>query len=238
MSNIDNYIEKRSYEELVEASDPTGAYDNVVSTIRSDKMRYGRYSDSKLYQGKFEYYQVEGATLRNNLESNKSLLSNLKKKVDEARNSVDEINEKINELKEKPSLTTTQNKELKDLTMKVYNLEKAIPEYIDEICELEQVVVYDKDKFEKYQWKEYIARGEYFRLSRAHSEYFKTNDLEYLRKAVHMICTYSDKLRYGSKYIAPYKGHPLKEKDSPFSPEETARMNYNAEHVDWFDDDC
>ena len=236
MSNIDNYIEKRSYEELVEASEPTGAYDNIVSTIRSDKMRNGRYSESKLYQGKFEYYAVEGAVLRNNYENNKSLISNLKKKVDEARNSIDEMNEKIDKLKGKASLNSTENKELKDYTMKISKFEKAIPEYIEEICELEQIVVSDKDKLEKYQWNEYIARGENNRLSRAHSDYFKNNDLEYLRKAVHMTCTYSDKLRYGSNYIAPYKGHLLKEKDSPFSPEITARMNHNAEHVDWFDD--
>jgi predicted RNase H-like nuclease (RuvC/YqgF family) len=236
MSNIDNYIEKRSYEELVEASVPTGAYDSVVFTIRSDKMRNGRYSESKLYQGKFEYYAVEGAVLRNNFENNKSLISNLKKKVDEARDSIDEMNKKIDKLKEKASLNNTENKELKDYTTKIPKLEKAIPEYIEEICELEQIIVSDKDKLDKYQWNEYIARGEYNRLSRAHSDYFKTNDLEYLCKAVHMICSYSDKLRYGNKYIAPYKGYLLKEKDSPFSPEITARMNHNAEHVDWFDD--
>ena len=54
MFNTNNYIDNRSYEDLVESSSPTGAYDSIVFTIRSDKNKNSRYSESKLYQGKFE----------------------------------------------------------------------------------------------------------------------------------------------------------------------------------------
>jgi predicted RNase H-like nuclease (RuvC/YqgF family) len=236
MSNIDNYIDNRSYEELVEASSPTGAYDNIVSTIRYDRNRNSRYSESKLYQGKFEFYEVEGTILRNNFENSKKDLSDIKIKIDQSRDNLDELNEKVAKLKSKSSLTESEKKEIKILTTKISNLEEFISNSIDVIPYLESIIEVNKDKLEKFQWKEYIARSEYYGIRRAHEEYFKTNDLEYLRKAVHMTCSYFDKLRYGSKYIAPYKGHLLNESESPFSPEQTYRMNYSAEHTNWFDD--
>jgi len=236
MFNTNNYIDNRSYEELVEASNPTGAYDNIVFIIRSDRNRNSRYSESKLYQGKFEYYEVEGAILKKNYENSKKDLSDIKIKIDQSRDNLEEANEKVIGLKSKSSLTESEKKEIKILSEKISKLDDAISKYIDDIPYIESIIEVDKDKLEKYQWNEFIARSEYFRLCRAHKEYFQTNDLEYLRKAVHMICSYSDKLRHGSKYIAPYKGHLLKESESPFSPEQTNRMNYSAEHTDWLND--
>jgi len=228
-----NYIDNRSYEELVETSTPTGAYDNIVYMIRADKKRNGEY---KLYKGAFEYYELDSAILKNNLERNERYLIDLKKKIDESRNSLDVANEKITKLKNKGSLTESEKKEIKILTIKISNLEENISEGIDEIPILESTIVSDKDEIEKFKWKEYVARYEYYGLRRAHDEYFKSNNLDYLRKAVHMICSYSDKLRYGNSYVAPYKGHILKQSDSPFSPEQTHRMNYSAEYSDWLND--
>jgi hypothetical protein len=236
MFNTNNYIDNRSYEELVEASSPTGAYDNIVFTIRSDKNKNSRYSESKLYQGKFEYYEVEGAILKINFENSKKDLSDIKIKIDQSRDNLDEANKKNIGLKSKSSLTESEKKEIKILTTKISNLEDFISSSIDDIPYIESIIEVNKDKLEKYQWNEFIARDEYYGLRRAHKEYFQTNDLEYLRKAVHMTCSYSDKLRYGSKYIAPYKDHLLNESESPFSPEQTYRMNYSAQHTNWFDD--
>ena len=228
--SINNY----SYEERVKTSIPTGAYDNIVYMIRADKKKNGEY---KLYKDKFEYYEVDGIILKNNLERNEKNLIDLKKKIDESRDSLDKAVEKNIELKKRQVLTDIEKKIIKDLTMNISKLEKDISKYIDEIPILESIIVSDKDKYQKYNLEKSFARVEYYNLRRAHNQYFKSNDLDYLRKAVHLTCSYADKLRYGRKYIAPYKGHPLKDDESPFSPEQTYQINYNAEHTDWLNND-
>jgi len=238
-----SYIDRRSYEECLSSADlPTGAYDSLVFMIVSDKKRNGEF---KLYQGKFEYYEIDKAKIKIKLDDNINNMESLKKKVDEYRNYIDESTEKINKIieendkndkNEKKSLNESDKKEIKQLNMYIQKYENQIPDLIEKIRELELIIDKNKKELIDFQHAEYIASNEYYSLKKARNNYFNNNDLDQLRKAVHMSCSNADRLRYGKNYIAPYKGHLLKESESPFSPERTNEMNYNAEYTNWLDD--
>lgn len=197
--------------------------------IDQDMKRQGEF---KLYQGKCEYYEAEKMKLVNNIQTVETQIDSLKSKVDNARETIDKNQEKISEAKKS---TEADKKQIKQMIDQIPKLEKVISENIDEIQELEKDLVTLKKELSDHEWMEICHRHEFYGLSRARNEYFQNHDLEYLRKAVHAVCSYADRLRYGSKYVAPYKGHPLEEKESPFSEDVTARKNLNADYV-WFKD--
>jgi len=191
------------------------------------------YIDNRTYEQLVEDYESEKIKLQNEIKKTETEIETLKSRVDNARDQIDKNTEKISEIKTKSNVTEAEKKEAKLLSDKIPKLEQQISECIDEIAELEPVLKDLTKELEHHEWMEICSRTEFYCLSRARNEYFKTGDIQYLRKAVHSICSYADSLRYGSKYVAPYKGHPLEYDNSPFSEDATDRMNFNSQY-EWF----
>jgi len=213
MSN-NKYIDNRSYEEHVIEAKPTGAYNYKVRDILLDERSHWQ---NKNYTQKWEGYSR--ACQEHELNKQKNDLKSFKEKVDNCRNKIDEFNEKLKESK----MTEIEKNKINKL---IETQSKMIEDYIDEINTLEQSVKINQQKLDHDLYMDWISRCEYYNLGRASREYRQNHDLEYLCKAVHYICSYADKLRYGSKYCAPYFQHPLEMDNSPFSYEVTARMNH------------
>ncbi len=228
-NKVKSYIDTRPFEEFVKDAQPTGAYDGIAFMIDQDMKRQGEF---KLYQGKCEYYEGEKMKLVNNIQTVENEINSIKSRIDKARETIDDNQLKISEAKKS---TEADKKQIKQMIDQIPKLEKIISENIDEIQELEQDLVTLKKELSEHEWMEVCYRHEFYGLSRVRNEYFKSKDLEYLRKGVHAVCSYADQLRYGSKYVAPYKGHPLKESESPFSEDVTARKNYDSNYQ-WFKD--
>jgi hypothetical protein len=228
MTDSKSYINNRSYEQFVDEAVPTGAYDSTVFMIHSDFTNRG---NSKLYEKKYEYYDNTKYMLKGDIEDLEKEIKILKSKIDTNRDLIEEYSNKISKL----SNSDNDKKEIKQLTEKIHKLEHSINDAIDELPDMEASLKDLNKKLSDHEWMEIVGRMEYNSLRRAHTEYFKTQDIHYLRKAVHAICSYGDRLRYGSKYVAPYKGHPLDIMNSPFSEDVTRRMNYNSEY-EWFKD--
>lgn len=254
--SINNYIDNRSYNELVAEAKPTGAYDHVVRNILVDE----RFKwENKYYTRKWEWYSIE--PIKMEIEKLKKELKTLKDKVDTNRNIIDELNPNMDEFSEeyrnedeeefddededfslandinlKKNVKKDNKKEVKSEVKKgelsekeikkmVLKSEKIISDSIDQIKDIENKIKSKEKELNDQTYLEWICRSEYNSLGRATRDYRQTHDLQYLRKAVHSICSYADKLRYGSKYVAPYYKHPLAQEDSPFCKEVTWRMN-------------
>jgi cell division protein FtsB len=227
MTEPKSYIDNRSYEQFVDAAKPTGAYDSKVFMIHSDFQRRGEF---KLYQDKYEYYENEKNIIKSKIETLEKEIKTLKSKIDSNRDLIEEYTNKISQSK-----SDADKKEIKLLTDKIPKLEQSINDAIEELPEMETELKDLNKKLSDHEWMEFAGRSEYYSLYRARNEYFQTKDIEYLRKAVHAICSYADSLRYGSKYVAPYKGNPLDVKTSPFSEDVTLRLNKQSDY-EWFKD--
>jgi len=131
---------------------------------------------------------------------------------------------KDNKKEEKQEIKKGQLSE-KEIKKMILKSEKIISDSIDQIKVVEDKIVTKEKELKDLTYLEWICRSEYNSLGRATRDYRQNHDLEYLRKAVHSICSYADSLRYGSKYVAPYYKHPLAQEDSPFSEEVTWLMN-------------
>jgi hypothetical protein len=226
MTEYKSYIKNCSYEQFVAEAVPTGAYDNVVFMIHSDFNNHGGF---KLYENKYEYYDNTKYMIKGDIEDLEKEINTLKSKIDTNRNFIEEYSNKISKL----SNSDDDKKEIKQLTEKIQKLEHIINDAIEELPDMETNLIDLKKQLSNHEWMEIVGRREYNSLRRARDEYFQTQDIEYLRKAVHAICSYADCLRYGSKYVAPYKDHPLDVMNSPFSVDVTNRMNYNSNYQ-WF----
>jgi hypothetical protein len=141
------------------------------------------------------------------------------------REKIDNTKDRMSELFEKKLENSSDMKILQSTFEKIPEFEEQINEWIQEILYTEDQNLIENEKLHDYNYAEYVGSFEYNGIKRAQYEYKKTHDIEYLRKAVHYVCEHADKLRYGSKYIAPYPGHLLDKSNSPFSLEETEIIN-------------
>lgn len=226
MADSKSYIKDCSFEQFVAETIPTGAYDNIVFTIHSD---FKNQNESKIYEKKYEYYENTKNIMKVNIEDLEKEMNTLKSKIDTNRDFIEEYSNKISKL----SNSDIDKKEIKQLTEKIKKLQQTINDAIEELPEMETNLKDLNNKLTKHEWMEITGQKEYNMLRRARNDYFQTQDIEYLRKSVHAICSYADCMRYGSKYIAPYKDHPLDLMNSPFSVDVTNRMNYNSNYQ-WF----
>ena len=226
MTDYKSYIKNFSYEEFVAEAVPTGAYDKTVFMIHSDFNNHGGF---KLYEKKYEYYDNTKIMIKLKIEALEKEMNTLKSKIDTNRDLIEEYSNNISKL----SNSDNDKKEIKTLTEKIKKFEQIINDAIEELPEIETNLKYLNKKLSNHEWMEITGQKEYNMLRRARDEYFQTQDIQYLRKAVHAICSYADSLRYGSKYVAPYKDHPLDIMNSPFSEDVTKQMNYDSNYQ-WF----
>jgi hypothetical protein len=140
--------------------------------------------------------------------------------------SICRIQKKMQEKDSKISDAEKKNfKILNDMNIK---LDMEVSNLIDMISPIEEKKEVLQNELNDLEYRGMVSKNEYYGLRRAKYDYNKTKDIEYLRKSVHFICAYADKLRYGNNYIAPYLGHPLDANTSPFSSETTYLMNRRA----------
>jgi chromosome segregation ATPase len=215
----------KSYEDYINATEPTGAYENTVHMITVDATR----SDFKLYEQPFEWYEYEDAILTAKVNNTEKKIVSTKTLIDTKRINVDTNTERLEVLlkkeKETGKISKDETNEIKTIKLNNHKLDEQITQLIEELPEIEKQLIIEKDKLDTFTYKKYIAKNEYYSLSRAKKDYRRDHDINYLRKAVHYICSTADRHRYGDKYIAPYPGHPIDENNSPFTPEVTWRMN-------------
>jgi hypothetical protein len=228
-----SYIDNRSYEEHVAEATPTGAYELIVNSIVVDSTR----SDMNLYREPFVWYETELGCLRNLIKNDECEVKKIKMQIDESRGKIDKNIERINNIVKKmqdkeSKVSDTEKKDYKVMNDMNKKLDMDVSNLIDQISIIEQKIITEQNQLFNLEYREMVSKNEYYGLRRAKNEYNKTKDIEYLRKAVHFICAYADKLRYGNNYIAPYLGHPLDLNNSPFSAETTYLMNRRA-YIDY-----
>jgi len=219
---MNSYIDTRSYEEHVLNTEPTGSYEHIIQNILANERSRWEHS---IYNGEYSYYPITKAKIQQNIHENDSLIKSHKDKIDKMREKIDTTKNRMSELIEKKLENSSEMKILQSTFVKIPELEEQINGWIQEILDAEDQILVEKEKLHDYNYAEYVGSFEYNGIKRAQYEYKKNHDLKYLRKAIHYICSHADKLRYGSKYIAPYPGHLLDNSNSPFSPEETDRRN-------------
>jgi hypothetical protein len=219
---MNSYIDTKSYEDHVSEAKPTGGYEQIVQRILANERSDWSHS---IYNSEYSYYPITKAKIEQAIYKNNSIVRSLKEKIDTTRKKIDDTKERVEELIKQQSENSSEMKKLQAIFVKIPELEEQINEWIQEILYAEDQLQVEKEKLHDYNYAEYVGSFEYNGIKRAQYEYKKTHDVEYLRKAVHYICEHADKLRYGSKYIAPYYGHLLDKSNSPFSPEETERRN-------------
>jgi predicted RNase H-like nuclease (RuvC/YqgF family) len=220
--SLKTYIDYRSYEEHVAEAVPTGAYDLKAREILLDGKNNWQLN---YYNKKFVGYENEIYYLEKNISDINDENQKYKLKIDNLREEIDNEN-KSNE-KDSNEKESIEKKSIKNQRLNQINNEK-IEKLIENIYDNDNIIKNIQVKLEKLKYNYSISESEYYNLKRARREYIQTHDLEYLRKAVHYICSYADMLRYGSKYKAPYYNHPLEYKDSPFNIERTNIMNQIA----------
>lgn len=219
---MNSYIDTRSYEEHVLNAEPTGGYEHIVQNILANERSNWNHS---IYIGEYSYYPVTKARIEQAIYKNNLLVKSLKEKIDTTRKKIDDTKERVEELIKQQLENSSEMKKLQIIFAKIPELEEQINEWIQEILDTEDQNLIENEKLHDYNYAEYVGSFEYNSIKRAQYEYKKTHDVEYLRKAIHYVCSHADKLRYGSKYIAPYPGHLLDKSNSPFSLEETERIN-------------
>jgi len=219
---MNSYIDTRSYEEHVLNAEPTGGYEHIVQNVLANERSNWNHST---YSGEYSYYPVTKGRIEQSIYENNSSIKSLKDKIDKIREKIDTTKDRMSELIEKKLENSSDMKIIQSTFAKIPEFEDQINEMIQEILDTEDLNLIENEKLHDYNYSEYVGSFEYNGLKRAQYEYKKSGDLTYLRKAVHYICSHADKLRYGSKYVAPYPGHLLDKSNSIFSPEETDRRN-------------
>jgi hypothetical protein len=219
---MNSYIDTKSYEDHVSEAKPTGGYEHIVQRVLANERSHWSHS---IYTGEYSYYPVTKGRIEYSIHQNNLLIKSLKDKIDKMREKIDNTKDRMSELVEKKLENSSDMKILQSTFEKIPEFEEQINEWIQEILYTEDQNLIENEKLHDYNYAEYVGSFEYNGIKRAQYEYKKTHDIEYLRKAVHYVCEHADKLRYGSKYIAPYPGHLLDKSNSPFSLEETEIIN-------------
>jgi hypothetical protein len=71
---------------------------------------------------------------------------------------------------------------------------------MDQICELENCIKKTKQELKDYELFQYIELNEEAHLRNIRNKFMIDNNLEYLKKAVTWICSFSDRMR-GEPFI-------------------------------------
>jgi len=196
--------------------------------------------------------------LKSEIYYKKERLKSLKETVDKNREQIDKLEKRKEIIKKDPSYLTMCNfkeqlqngkevgKQLMKVSDKTYKemlanventkmLNEEIEECIGEIPYLEELIVKLEKRIPHVELKVYKLNSKDSQINDALRNYKKSKDFEIFRKEMHYIYDLYDKDAFGKDYVAPYKGHLLSYERSPFTREETDRLN-KAAVFDWFAD--
>jgi hypothetical protein len=156
---------------------PIKRYDYIVEDILRDKK----------YNSSLDYY--------NNTTQASSydiLIAKTKMKIDQIQSNIVDSKSYIDKSRE----VIEKNNKKTD----VKELNKKIEESMDQICELENCIKKTKQELKDYELFQYIELNEEAHLRNIRNKFMIDNNLEYLKKAVTWICSYSDRMR-GEPFI-------------------------------------
>lgn len=172
-----------SFEEAVENTVPNGAYNFTVYNILLDQQS-GWKNNS--FVSNETIYDYEVSKTKFDLKNLNNEKLELEKLIDRLRDDIEKnIKTQKNPSKQNP-IKQTQ-----------------IDGHIESIFEINNSIDLLEKDLVKYQKLQNIAIKEIKTLRRLINDYKENNNLKYLEKGVHMICSYSDVLRYGKNYIKP-----------------------------------
>lgn len=205
---------------------PTGAYDSLVSSIKS-RVDSRHYRDKAPSMTELRHLEIKIADLKYNI-------SNIKSLIDSNRKTIDKLTIENSEIEKNPDYHHIMNlkkqidadnskklsKQVLSVNQKIYTkhknnlvqidvLNKDIDENIQVLNLSEISYEICKKQLPEYQLIEYYSMIRDGSIDRAEAIFKKNRDIEELRRLVHHCCESFDKFLYGSEYIAPYKDHLL-----------------------------
>ena len=177
------YIDKRSLEEIIKSTKPLIQYEFIVKDIIRDRD----------YRGELDYYKDENNTTYDIIIARTSMENNdYIKFIEENKLLIDKTREVI----EKYNNNNNKKINLKELNTK---LEDAI----DMINNLDILIKKNNKLLEEYKWFQFIEKNQTRNLRIIRNKFIIDNDLDYLKKGVSWICSYSERLR-GNKVDESY----------------------------------
>ena len=173
-------IDKRSIDEVINSTIPLKKYEYIVQDFLRDKK----------YDWKLNYYDnnnnnhttYDVIIARTNVE-NENYMKSIKENkllIDRTRDTI----EKNNKVVKKNGIQELNKK-----------LEGVIEEAIDEINELNILIKNNIKLIKNYEWFQYIELNQDRNLRIIRNKFKMDDNLEYLRRGVTWICSYSNKLR-------------------------------------------
>jgi hypothetical protein len=178
----DLYIDKRSIDEIINSTKPLLQYEFIVTDILRDRD----------YRWELDYYKdykhttydiIISKTIMENNEFIKIIEEN-KLIIDKTRDIIEKSNKNDKKIN------------LKDLNTK-------IEDSIDIINNLENLIKKNNKLLEEYKWLQFIELNETKHLRMLRNKFQIYNDIDYLRRGVSWICSYSERLR-GNKVDESY----------------------------------
>jgi hypothetical protein len=177
------YIDKRSLEEIIKSTKPLIQYEFIVKDIIRDRD----------YRGELDYYKDENNTTYDIIIARTSMENNdYIKFIEENKLLIDKTREVI----EKNNNNNNKKINLKELNTK-------IEDAIDMINNLDILIKKNNKLLEEYKWFQFIEKNQTRNLRIIRNKFIIDNDLDYLKKGVSWICSYSERLR-GNKVDESY----------------------------------
>jgi len=170
---LDMYIDKRPIDEIINASKIYPQYEFIVNDILRDR-DYGWTLDYYKGDNTTSYDVIIGRTKMEINDYNKYIVEN-KLSIDKARDLIDK-NKKL------------KKNEIDDLNKKIENA-------IDSINDFNNLIKKNESLLEEYKWLQFVELHKERHLRMIRNKFKMNRNLEYLRKGVSWICSYTDKLR-------------------------------------------
>lgn len=167
------YIDSRPIDEIINSTQIIPHYEFIVSDIVRDR-DYGWSLDYFKGDGTTTYDIIIFKTKKEINECMKEIVDN-KLLIDKSRDSID------------------NNKKLKKND--IDELNKKIENAIDNISELNNLIKKNEVLLKDYKWLQFIELNQEGHLRRIRNKFQIYGDLEYVRRGVSWICSYSEKLR-------------------------------------------
>ena len=182
----DLYIDKRSLDDIINSTKPLPQYEFIVTDILRDRD----------YRWELDYYKDDNQTTydiiiaRTNKENNDYL-----KSIDENKLLIDKTRDIIEK--------NNKNDKKNDKKINLNELNSKIEDAIDIINNLNNLIKKNNKLLEEYKWLQYIELNETRHLRMLRNKFQIYHDLDYLRRGVTWICSYSERLR-GNKVDESY----------------------------------
>lgn len=175
----DLYLDTRPVDEIINSTEIIPQYEFIVNDIIRDRD----------YGWSLDYFKGDGTTTydviiaRTKMEINDcmKLIVDNKLVIDKTRDLIDNNNKETGKNKKK--------------VIDINELNKKIEEAIDNISELNNLIKKDEQLLKDYKWLQFVELNQEGHLRRIRNKFQIYGDLEYVRKGVSWICSYTEKLR-------------------------------------------